>query len=83
MFPEFADLDVRPSRLDQVSGPRRRRAAFPLLARTFSSVTVDADVSLWSSSGWAQGFVTTGRKVVHCCTPTRWPYQTDRHLGKG
>ena len=82
-FPELADVDVRPSRLDRVPGLRRHhRAAFPLLARTFSSMTVDADVSLCSSSGWAHGVATTGRKVVYCYTPARWLYQTDRYLGK-
>jgi glycosyltransferase involved in cell wall biosynthesis len=82
-FPEFADVDVRPSKLDRVPGLRRHhRAALPLLAKTFSSMTVDADVSLCSSSGWAHGVVTTGRKVVYCYTPARWLYQTDRYLGK-
>jgi glycosyltransferase involved in cell wall biosynthesis len=52
-----------------------------LLARTFSTITVDADVSLCSSSGWAHGVVTTGRKVVYCHTPARWLYQTDRYVG--
>ncbi|MFZ2056950.1 MAG: glycosyltransferase [Acidimicrobiales bacterium] len=82
-FPEFADLDVRPSWLDRVPGLRRHhRAALPLLAKTFSSTTIDADVSLCSSSGWAHGVATTGRKLVYCHTPARWLYQTDRYLGK-
>ncbi|HLN06429.1 MAG TPA: glycosyltransferase [Acidimicrobiales bacterium] len=81
-FPEFADADVRPSRLDRVPGLRRHhRAALPLLARTFSSMAVDADVSVCSSSGWAHGVVTSGRKVVYCYAPARWLYQTDRYLG--
>ena len=81
-FPEFASVDVRPSSLDHVPGLRRyHRAALPLFARTFSTITVDADVSLCSSSGWAHGVVTTGRKVVYCHTPARWLYQTDRYVG--
>jgi glycosyltransferase involved in cell wall biosynthesis len=81
-FPEFADVDVRPSRLNHVPGLRsHHRAAFPLLAGTFSSMTVDADVALCSSSGWAHGVGATGRKVVYCHAPARWLYQTDRYLG--
>ncbi len=81
-FPEFAEIDVRPSPLDRVPGLRRHhRAALPLLARAFSSMSIDADVSICSSSGWAHGASTTGRKVVYCHAPARWLYQTDRYLG--
>jgi glycosyltransferase involved in cell wall biosynthesis len=81
-FPEFAEIDVRPSPLDHVPGLRRHhRAALPLLARAFSSMSIDADVSICSSSGWAHGASTTGRKVVYCHAPARWLYQTDRYLG--
>ena len=81
-FPELLKSDVRPSRLNRVPGlARHHRAAFSLLARTFSSIDVDAKVSLCSSSGWAHGVRTTGRKVVYCYTPARWLYQSDRYLG--
>ena len=81
-FPEFAAVDVRPSRIDRIPGLRgHHRAAFPVLAPTFSSMKVKADVSLCSSSGWAHGAATSGRKVVYCHAPARWLYQTDRYLG--
>jgi len=41
----------------------------------------DADVVVASSSGWAHGIRTTGRKVVYCHAPARWLYQRDRYLG--
>ena len=65
-FPEFADADIRVSALDRI-GPVRRnhRLALPLLAPTVSSMRVDADVVLCSSSGWAHGVRTDGHKVVY------------------
>ncbi|HEY0188908.1 MAG TPA: glycosyltransferase [Cellulomonas sp.] len=81
-FPEFADLDVRTGALDRVGVLRRHhRLALPLLAPAVSRTTVDAEVLLASSTGWAHGFATTGRKVVYCHAPARWLYQSDRYLG--
>ena len=55
-FPEFADLDVRTLPLDRVALLRRHhRLALPLLAPAFSSLRVDAEVTVCSSSGWAHG----------------------------
>lgn len=80
-FPEFETMDVRTGGLDRVSLLRRHhRLAFPMLAPSFGRMIVDADVALCSSSGWAHGARTTGRKVVYCHTPARWLYQTDRYL---
>ena len=80
-FPEFADVDVRPAPLNRVEPLRRRhRAAFAVLAPTFSAMKIDADVMICSSSGWAHGARTTGRKVVYCHAPARWLYQTDTYL---
>jgi glycosyltransferase involved in cell wall biosynthesis len=80
-FPEFADLDVRPLPLNRL-GPLRshHRAALPLLAAAFSRLRVEADVVVCSSSGWAHGARTSGRKIVYCHTPARWLYQADRYL---
>lgn len=80
-YPEFASEDVRPSRLNAVPVLRRRhRLALPLLAPTFSRMHVDADVVVCSSSGWAHGARTSGRKIVYCYTPARWLYQPDQYL---
>ena len=81
-FPEFADLDVRPSRLNKVRYLRRHhRAALPFLPSTVSSMAIDADVVLASSSGWAHGVTATGQKLVYCYTPARWLHQQQRYLG--
>ncbi len=67
--------------LDRIALLRaHHRLALPLLAPAFSRLTVDAEVALCSSSGWAHGCRATGRKVVYCHTPARWLYQTDRYL---
>src|SRR5581483_232758 len=72
-FPAFADLDVRTMRLNRLAMLRRdHRLALPLLAPAFSQLRVEADVTVCSSSGWAHGARTSGRKVVYCHTPARW-----------
>jgi glycosyltransferase involved in cell wall biosynthesis len=80
-FPEFADVDVRTSPLGRVPGLRRNhRLALPVLAPTFSALYIDAAVTVCSSSGWAHGVRSSGRKVVYCHTPARWLYQSERYL---
>jgi glycosyltransferase involved in cell wall biosynthesis len=81
-FPEFRAVDVRPTWLNRVVPLRRRhRLALPLLAPAFSAATVDADVVLCSTSGWAHGVGTAAPKVVYCHTPARWLYDGRRYLG--
>jgi glycosyltransferase involved in cell wall biosynthesis len=84
-FPEYRAARVRPSPLNAARPLRmRHRLAFPLLAPVFSAMHVDADVTLVSSSGWAHGVRTSGRKVVYCHAPARWLYQPQRYLaGRG
>ncbi len=80
-FPEFGALDVHTLPIDRIGALRsHHRLALPLLAPSFSRLTVDAEVTVCSSSGWAHGARVTGRKVVYCHTPARWLYQTDRYL---
>ena len=80
-YPEFRDLDVRPSLLDRVPAARRHhRLALPLLAPAIRSMRIDADVTVCSSSGWAHGVRATGKKLVYCHAPARWLYQGDRYL---
>lgn len=81
-FPEYADLDVRTSWLNRFAFFRRHhRAALPLLPFAARSLRIDADVVLVSSSGWAHGIRTPGRKLVYCYTPARWLHQSARYLG--
>lgn len=83
-YPDFADRDVRVSRLNEYSVFRKHhRAALPLLPAAASSIYVDADVLIASTSGWAHGFRTNGRKVAFCHSPARWLYLSDAYLGTG
>jgi glycosyltransferase involved in cell wall biosynthesis len=84
-FPAFVGLDIRTTPLNHVAVLRRRhRLAMPLLALAFSRLRIVADVLVCSSSGWAHGARTNGRKVVYCHTPARWLYQPERYLrGRG
>jgi glycosyltransferase involved in cell wall biosynthesis len=80
-FPEFSSVDVRPSALNAVAPLRRHhRWALPFLAPAVASIRIDADVVLCSSSGWAHGIRTAGRKLVYCHAPARWLYQTNRYV---
>ena len=82
-FPEFSELDVRPSGLNRVGFLRKNhRAALPLLPFASSSIEIDADVVLTSTSGWAHGFHTSGRKLVYCYSPARWLYESQMYLGE-
>ncbi|GGG21664.1 glycosyl transferase [Rhodococcoides trifolii] len=82
-YPEFGDLDIRVSPLNRVGLLRsNHRVALPFLPHASSMTEIDADVVLTSSSGWAHGFSTTGKKLVYCYSPARWLYQTDVYLGE-
>ncbi|HET6735152.1 glycosyltransferase [Mycobacterium sp.] len=82
-YPEFAERDIRVSPANKFAPLRKHHRAglpfFPLLAR---SVFVDADVVLTSTSGWAHGFRTNGRKLIYCYSPARWLYLSDKYLGE-
>jgi glycosyltransferase involved in cell wall biosynthesis len=81
-FPEFKDARIVVSPLNKVPLLRRdHRAALPLLPYAVSRLRVDAEVLVASSSGWAHGIRTTGRKLVYCHAPARWLYQTEAYLG--
>ncbi len=82
-FPEFKDARVVTSPLNRV-GPLRRhhRLALPLLAPAASRMTIDAEVTVVSTSGWAHGFDILGRSVVYCHNPARWLYQGEEYLGE-
>jgi glycosyltransferase involved in cell wall biosynthesis len=81
-YPEFAERDIRVSAMNKV-GPLRKhhRAGLPIWPLVAQSMFVDADIVLTSSSGWAHGFRTRGRKLVYCYSPARWLYLPDKYLG--
>lgn len=82
-FPDFRERRVHTSWLNRFGLLRREhRAALPLLPAASSSIEVDADVVLCSSSGWAHGFRTNGIKVVYCHSPARFVYLSREYLGR-
>jgi len=79
-FPEFKTAPVHTLPINRLAPLRRHhRLALPALASAFSSLRVDADVTLCSSSGWAHGAQVTGRKLVYCYSPARWLYDGERY----
>ncbi|MGV9669277.1 glycosyltransferase [Gordonia sp. NPDC003504] len=82
-YPEFASKVIVTSPVNRIGFLRENhRAALPVLPFAASRMTIDADIVIASSSGWAHGFTTTGRKIVYCYSPARWLYQTDVYLGE-
>jgi glycosyltransferase involved in cell wall biosynthesis len=82
-FSEFQERDICPLWLDRIVPLRRRhRLALPLLPAAFATSRVDAEVVLCSSSGWAHGIRTRGRKIVYCHSPAKWLYRRDDYLGR-
>lgn len=80
-FSELRSADIRTARVNRVRLLRvHHRSLFPVLASTFGHMNVDAAVTVASSSGWAHGVKTSGRKIVYCYTPARWLYQGERYL---
>lgn len=81
-FPEFEDARIVTSGLNRVAAFRRdHRKALPFLAAAASELRIDADLVVASSTGWAHGFPTTGRKLVYCHSPARYLYLTEQYLG--
>ncbi len=81
-YPAFGEVVVHSLAVNRVAAFRRNhRLALPVLAPSFSHLSVPADVVFCSSTGWAHGAKTQGRKVVYCHSPARWLYQLTRYLG--
>lgn len=81
-FPDFRDANVVVSPLNKIPAFRKdHRVALPFLGPISSNFEVPAEVVLTSSSGWAHGFKTEGRRLVYCHTPARWLYLADEYLG--
>ena len=82
-FPEFSAHRVLTSRLQHVALFRRHhRLALPLYGHVFSSMHVDADLVLCSTSGWAHGISGDGRRLLYVHNTARWLYQTDDYMRK-
>lgn len=80
-YPDFRGRDIDTLWVDRVPPLQRDpRKALPLLAGAWNRARVSTDVALCSSSGWAHGVPTDGRKVVYCHNPARWLYQADDYF---
>jgi glycosyltransferase involved in cell wall biosynthesis len=76
-FPGFGGAEIRTSPLDLAPIDRSFRRLFPFYPAAFRAFgTLDQDVVISSSSGWAHS-VRTARHTLHavyCHTPARWLY---------
>ena len=82
-YPEFAERDIRVSAANRIAPLRKHhRAGLPIWPLVSQSMYVDADIVLTSTSGWAHGFRTRGRKLIYCYSPARWLYLPDKYLGE-
>lgn len=74
-YPEFANHDIRPLWTNRIATVRHHhRRGLLIYPFAFSGLTVDADVTVCSSSAFAHGVKVSGRKVVYCYSPPRWLY---------
>jgi glycosyltransferase involved in cell wall biosynthesis len=79
-FPEFGAVDVRTTPLQHLPVDAGFRNLFPLYPAAWRSLgTIDADLVVSSSSGWAHAIRTSARAfhAVYCYTPARWLYGAD------
>lgn len=82
-YPEFAQAQIVTSWLNRIPMFRTdHRRALPILPFAASSLEIDADVVIASSTGWAHGFPTSGGKLVYCHSPARYLYLAEEYLGQ-
>jgi len=84
-FAEFSGSDVRTTWLDRLPLDRAFRVLAPLYPLGFRSFgTLDQQLVISSSSGWAHGVRTAPESlhVVYCHTPPRWLHRRQEHLGR-
>jgi glycosyltransferase involved in cell wall biosynthesis len=80
-FPEFADRQIDTTSLQRISLLRRHhRAGLPVYPLVFGRIKVDADVVICSTSGWAHGIMTDGKKLLYVHNPARWLYQPEDYM---
>ncbi|MGK7221900.1 glycosyltransferase [Kocuria flava] len=81
-FPEFREARIITSAFNRLGFLRRNvRLALPLLPFISSLLNVPGKLVLVSSTGWAHGFRTKGKKIVYCHSPARWLYLSRQYIG--
>lgn len=83
-YPEFRQSHVHATGLDRLGLLKKdHRFGLPLYPLGIDTAPViDADVLLVSTTGYAHGFRTTGKKLVYCHSPARFLYVIEDYLGK-
>jgi glycosyltransferase involved in cell wall biosynthesis len=78
------DTKVHASWLSRIGLLRAdHRRALPLLAPVFSAMSVDADVTICTTAGWAHGVRATGTKVAYWESPAKWLHRTQDYQAAG
>lgn len=82
-FPEFKDYRVLTTKLNDLALLRKdHRFGLPIYQKGIDAAPViDADLLLVSTTGFAHGFRTTGKKLVYCHSPARFLYLVEDYLG--
>lgn len=84
LLPDFADAEIRNTPMQHLPGlPRYFKKLFPLYPWAFQSLgTLDADLAIISSAGFAKWLRFTPPTMVfcYCHTPPRYFWQTDHYL---
>ena len=82
-FPEFKEHRVLTTKLNDLALLRKdHRFGLPIYQKGIDAAPViDADLLLVSTTGFAHGFRTTGKKLVYCHSPARFLYLVEDYLG--
>jgi glycosyltransferase involved in cell wall biosynthesis len=81
-FNEFRSYDVQTSFLQSFPiGSTKFRSLLPLYPYAFRSLRIAADIVLCSTSGWAHGVRSSGKKILFVHNTARWLYQQDDYFG--
>lgn len=82
-FPEFKDHRVLTTKLNDLALLRKdHRFGLPIYQKGIDAAPViDADLLLVSTTGFAHGLRTTGKKLVYCHSPARFLYLVEDYLG--
>ena len=82
-FPEFRYARIFTTTMNRHTAVRRdHRLGLPFYPHAVGSApAIDADVLITSTTGFAHGFRTTGRKLVYCHSPARFIYLIGDYVG--
>lgn len=80
-FDSFGDCRIETSWPHRSAWLRRNyRTTAPVGGLTFAAKTIEADVTVCSTSGMSHHVRTSGAKIVYCHTPSRWLHDRDNYM---